>query len=181
MSSQSLIPLSLSISQPSPSLSPPTVLLTLANTSPDVPVTLLTWSSPLDTLALQLGLIQVSSPSNPDNKIDFPQLMIKRAMPPPEDALVTLGPGEKKSREVVLREPIVDGDKLKELAEEGKVGVRVVCGKDKEEEEDGGVVVWVGKKREEVSPEEVAMLGRGKEAKRWKVESEVFGMKVEGA
>lgn len=106
--------------------------------------------------------------------------MIKRAMPPPEDALVTLGPGEEKSQEVVLREPIVDGDKLKELAEEGKVGVRVVCGKDKEEEE-GGVVVWVGKKREEVSPEEVAMLGWGKEAKRWKVESEVFGMKVDGA
>lgn len=107
--------------------------------------------------------------------------MINRAMPPPKDALVTLGPGEEKSQEVVLREPIVDGDKLKELAEGGKVGVRVVCGKDKEEDEESGVVVWVGKKREEVSPEEVEMLGRGKEAKRWKVESEVFGMKVDGA
>ncbi|KAK3343259.1 hypothetical protein B0H65DRAFT_244475 [Neurospora tetraspora] len=179
MSSQSPIPLSLTISQPNATAAPPTLLLTLANTSPDVPITLLTWSSPLDPLALQLGLIHISSPSNSSNKIDFPKLMIKRAMPPPEDALVTLGPGEARSQEVVMREPIVDGDKLLELAEEGKVGVRVVCGK--EDDEESGVVVWVGKKREDVSPEEVELLGRGKEAKRWRVEREVFGMRVNGS
>ncbi|KAK1777214.1 hypothetical protein QBC45DRAFT_331264 [Copromyces sp. CBS 386.78] len=168
--------LSLLITQPDPTASPPTLRLTLRNTSPSVPITLLTWSSPLDPLAIQLGLIQISSPSNPSNKMDFPELMIKRAMPPPEDALVTLGPGEARSQEVVMREPIVNGEKLEELAEEGRVRVRVVCGK--EGDENSGVVVWAGKKREEVSDEEIELLGRGEEAERWRFESEVFAMKV---
>lgn len=178
MPSQLSIPISLTISQPLPSLSPPTLLLTLTNTSPSVPVTLLTWSSPLDPLALQLGLIYISSLSNPSNKLDFPELMIKRAMPPPEDALVTLGPGEERSQELMMREPVVNLAMMKELAEEGKVGVRVICGK--KDDEESGVVVWVGKKREEISDEEIELLGRGKEAERWKIESEVFGMRVGG-
>ncbi|KAK3401387.1 hypothetical protein B0T20DRAFT_347068 [Sordaria brevicollis] len=179
MSASSLIPLSLSISQPTRSLSPPTLLLTLTNTSPSDPITLLTWSSPLDPLALQLGLIHISSPTNPSNKLDFPELMIKRAMPPPEDALVTLGPGEEKRQELVMREPIVNLEMMKEMAEDGKVDVKVVCGR--EDDEDSGVVVWLGKKREEVSEEEVELLGRGEEASRWRVESELFGMRVDGA
>lgn len=99
-------------------------------------------------------------------------------MPPPEDALVTLGPGEEKSQELVMREPIVSLERMKEMAEEGKVGVKVVC--KREEDEESGVVVWLGKKREEVGEKEVEMLGRGEQARRWKVESEVFEMKVDG-
>lgn len=81
----------------------------------------------------------------------------------------------------MLREPIVDGEKLKELAEEGKVRVKVVCGGLEEgDEKDSGVVVWAGKKREEVSDEEIALLGRGEGAERLRVESEVVGMRVDG-
>lgn len=78
-----------------------------------------------------------------------------------------------------MREPIVSLERMKEMAEKGKVDVKVVCGR--EEDEESGVVVWVGKKREEVDEKEVEMLGRGEQVGRWRVESEVFGMRVDGA
>ena len=63
----------------------------------------------------------------------------------------------------------MDMDKLLSAAKESSSGgsaivnVQVICGNfDENEEEDrGGATVWVGKKREDLTAEEVSSLGRG--------------------
>ncbi|KAK0610620.1 hypothetical protein B0T17DRAFT_500634 [Bombardia bombarda] len=174
------------------STSPPTLLLTVLNTSPSVTYTLLTWSSPLDPAALALGLISVRTPA--DNK-PFPiaNIMLKRVVPTSntDDAFVTLAPGESASSEVVFRDPVVDMDGLRTAAlagagagadkcaeggkEEAAVLVQFLSGTDspKEDEDEGGVTVWVGKRREELAKEDLESLGRGGSATRWKIRSEV--------
>ncbi|KAK3320235.1 hypothetical protein B0T19DRAFT_404747 [Cercophora scortea] len=179
------LPLSLSLSQQS--ISPPTLLTTITNTSPSETYTLLTWSSPLDTLALQLGLVAITTPPD-DTPFPTPKIMVKRAMPPPTTSLVTLAPGESASQEVVFREPIVDLEKLREVLDEAgekTVGVQVRCGAAEEKKEEGeeegdkgGVVVWVGKRKEELTSEQLKSLGRDGSAVWWRVKSEVLQFEV---
>ncbi|KAI1424804.1 hypothetical protein F5Y12DRAFT_423104 [Xylaria sp. FL1777] len=83
------------------------------------PVTVFTWNSPLDPLAVQLGLLSFT-PEGKDAPVDIPIIQVRRLMPPGDDAYVTIEPGQTEEREVVLRQPIVPLDKL-----QGKV--RVVC------------------------------------------------------
>ncbi|KAM7197116.1 hypothetical protein V8F33_005775 [Rhypophila sp. PSN 637] len=107
--------LSLSLDQPSTSEPEPAVRITVKNTSIDETYTILKWSSPLDPLALALGLVSVFIPSRedgPGTRFDIPQIMLKRAIPPPEDAFVTLAPGESAFHNIVLRGPAVDMNRL---------------------------------------------------------------------
>lgn len=79
-------------------------------------------------------------------------------------------------------------EKLASLAKEASSGgavvvdVQVVCGKfDEDGEEDrGGATVWVGKRREDLTKEEVSSLGRGggDGAVRWRVKSEVLKLEI---
>lgn len=56
--------LEVSLSQ-APSTGNPSLSVTVKNTHPSTPLTLLTWDSPLDPLALQLGLVSVTPAGAP--------------------------------------------------------------------------------------------------------------------
>ncbi|OJD30460.1 uncharacterized protein BKCO1_6000050 [Diplodia corticola] len=105
------------------STSPPTLTLTLKNTHPSTTLTLLNWESPLDPLALQLGLISVYGGGS-DEPLPLATIQVSRKLPPGRDQLVSLGPGESKSQDVVLREPVVP---LKKVKEAGGKTVKVAC------------------------------------------------------
>lgn len=87
----------------------PSLSISVKNTHPSTAVTLLKWDSPLDSLALQLGLISVTAAGAPA-PIDMPTIQIRRAMPPGADSLVTLQPGESASSVVELRDSFVPED-----------------------------------------------------------------------
>ncbi|KAI0025310.1 hypothetical protein F4780DRAFT_426791 [Xylariomycetidae sp. FL0641] len=123
-------------------LSPPKLTLGVTNTHSD-PVTILSWNSPLDPLALQLGLLSFY-PSGSDKPIEIAAIQIRRKMPPGADALVTIPPGETKEQELELREPIVP---LKQL----KGNVKVVC-------KGEWTSVWPSK-ADDVSAESLEKLG----------------------
>ncbi|KAK3314169.1 hypothetical protein B0H66DRAFT_373048 [Apodospora peruviana] len=176
MTTPESLPISLILSLEQTSATPPTMRLTVTNTSDTETYTLLTWSSPLDPLALALGLVTVAIPS-PDNEkstvpFPIPQIMLRRVMPPPMDAFVTLSPGESASNEVVFRDPVVDMAALVDAAagsaaDPGNVKVFVSAGND--EDEDGGVVVWKGKRKENLMAAQIESLGRDDESVvKWK-------------
>lgn len=115
--------------------------------------------------------------------------MLKRAMPPPIDAFVTLAPGENASQDVAFKDPVVDMGRLVSAAKGASSGaavvdVRVICGRfneDEDEEENrGGASVWVGKRREDLTAEEVSSLGRGggDRVVRWRVRSQVLKLEI---
>ncbi|KAI1480798.1 hypothetical protein F4774DRAFT_377191 [Daldinia eschscholtzii] len=108
----------------SESSSPPKLAVAVTNTHSS-PVAILSWNSPLDPLALQLGLVsfaQVDSDSDSDSysPIQIPTIQIRRKMPPETDALVTIGAGQTREQVLELKDPIVPLEKLR-----GKV--RVAC------------------------------------------------------
>lgn len=116
----SLSALHLTLSQVQPSHIP-TILITLKNTSPSTPYTILTWNSPLDPLLIQLGLLSITLPGSSD-PVDIPQIMIKRRMPPSEEHIVTLEPGEETNRKVEIGERFVAPEQWGHG--KGKVAVR---------------------------------------------------------
>lgn len=96
------------------SSSPPTLAFSVTNNH-DTPLTILRWNTPLDPLAIRLGLVSIT-PEGKSEPIELPTIMLRRVMPPPQDALVTLQPGERREEEVVLKEPIVPLDQLGKTA-----------------------------------------------------------------
>lgn len=97
--------LEVSLSQASATATP-SLSISVKNTHPSTPLTLLKWDSPLDPLALQLGLISVT-PAGASAPLDMPTIKVSRAMPPGADSLVTLQPGESASSVVELRDMFV--------------------------------------------------------------------------
>jgi hypothetical protein len=138
----------LEISLKGTSTAPPKLALSVKNNN-DVTVTLLAWDSPLDTLAIRLGVLKFT-PSGADGPLDLPTIMVNRRMPPSRDALITLGPGEVKEQEFELKEPMVPVEKLK-----GQVNIEI-SGEWR--------AVWE-LKADEVSDEELVALGGEKAAK----------------
>lgn len=102
--------LHVSLSQAS-SKSPPAVSIKVTNNSPS-PVTILSWESPLDQLALPLGLVSIT-PAGASQPLEIDRVMVSRKFPPSDDSLVSLAPGESRENEVVLREQLVPAEKLK--------------------------------------------------------------------
>lgn len=92
-----------------PAAANPSLSVSVKNTHPSTPLTLLTWDSPLDPMALQLGLISVTAAGAPA-PIDMPTIKVSRAMPPGADSLVTLQPGESASSVVEMRDAFVPRD-----------------------------------------------------------------------
>ncbi|KZL79539.1 hypothetical protein CI238_05809 [Colletotrichum incanum] len=96
------------------SSSPPTLALSVTNNH-DAPLTILRWKTPLDPLAIQMGLVSIT-PEGKSEPLEFPTIELRRVMPPPQDDLITLQPGERREQEVVLKEPIVPLDQLGKTA-----------------------------------------------------------------
>ncbi|KAF9870634.1 hypothetical protein CkaCkLH20_11940 [Colletotrichum karsti] len=92
------------------STSPPTLTLSVTNDHTS-PLTILRWNTPLDPVALAVGVLSVT-PEGEDTPLELDLIALKRLMPPPEDDIVTLHPGESREQEVVLREPALPFDKL---------------------------------------------------------------------
>lgn len=101
------------------SSSPPTLALSVTNNH-DAPLTILRWNTPLDPLAIQVGLLSIT-PEGKDEPLEFPTIQLRRVMPPPQQDIVTLQPGERKEQELVLKEPIVP---LDQLGKGGRVAVK---------------------------------------------------------
>ncbi|POS73355.1 hypothetical protein DHEL01_v208264 [Diaporthe helianthi] len=93
------------------SKSPPTVSIKVTNNSPS-PVTILSWESPLDQLALSLGLFSIT-PSGASEPLEIDRVMVSRKTPPSDGSLISLGPGESRENQVVLKEILVPIEKLK--------------------------------------------------------------------
>lgn len=149
----SLSDLHLTVSQVKPA-SHPTLLITLENTNPKVPITILTWNSPLDALLIQLGLV-IITPSGSSTPLDIPTIMVKRRMPPPENSLVTVEPGEEVSRRVEIGERFVAPAQWREDGSRGGPKVQLK-GK--------WTAVWPGvRKQELVGTGRLETLGYGGE------------------
>jgi hypothetical protein len=86
------------------SRNPPTLLVTLKNTSPDTPYTLLKWDTPLDSSALSTGVFLVVDDAN-GKEVQHDVLQINRKMPPPQEEMVTVPPGTEEEREVEFTKP----------------------------------------------------------------------------
>ncbi|KAJ8129534.1 hypothetical protein O1611_g4094 [Lasiodiplodia mahajangana] len=82
------------------------ILISLTNTHPSIPVTILKWNSPLDPAALQLGLVCII-PAGTSQPIHIDAIKISRLMPPSANSLITLFPGERATNTLELHGPIV--------------------------------------------------------------------------
>ncbi|KAL8383451.1 hypothetical protein RB595_010582 [Gaeumannomyces hyphopodioides] len=100
--------LTVSVSQSA--TSPPTLAVKVVNGN-DVPVTVLTWDSPLDPAALSLGVVHIT-PAGAAAPLELPTIMFRRLMPPAPESLVTIEPGAAVEREMVLKDEVVPADKL---------------------------------------------------------------------
>jgi hypothetical protein len=82
------------------SRNPPSLLVTLKNTSPDTPYTLLKWGTPLDAQALNLGLFKMVDGEG--KEVVQHSIKVSRLMPPSREDLVTVAPGTEEATEVVF-------------------------------------------------------------------------------
>ncbi|KAI0008994.1 hypothetical protein F4779DRAFT_411716 [Xylariaceae sp. FL0662B] len=92
------------------SSSPPKLAIGVTNTLSE-PVTILSWNSPLDPLALQLGLLSFI-PAGSDGPVEIPKIQVRRQMPPGRESFMKIEAGQTKEQELELREPIVPLEKL---------------------------------------------------------------------
>ncbi|KAI0185328.1 hypothetical protein EV127DRAFT_412286 [Xylaria flabelliformis] len=152
MSDQVLSALKVSVQQASSS--PPKLKIGVTNTHSG-PVTVFTWNSPLDPLAVQLGLLSFT-PEGKDT-VNIPTIQVRRLMPPGDDAYVTIEPGQTEEREVLLKKPMVPIDEL-----QGRV--KVVC-------KGEWKAVWPSKK-EDISAESLKNTGADDSALKGNFESE---------
>ena len=144
---------------------PLTIALKVMNTGTE-PVTILTWESPLDVLALQLGLLSIT-PSGASSPLDLPRIQLRRKAPPDEDQLVTLEAGQSEEREIALKEPIISSN---DLAGDGKGKAKVKC-------RGRWMSVWPVK-RNGVSDEALELMGLSDEALSGDFESEVVELDI---
>ena len=92
------------------SSSPPIISVKVTNTNTE-PVTVLSYASPLDGLALQLGLLSIT-PEGAKAPLDIAKVQVRRKWPPGADALITIDAGRSQEQEIELREPIVSMESL---------------------------------------------------------------------
>ena len=144
MADNDYLPPQLTVTLSQAASSTPGVIIKVANTGKS-PVTILTWESPLDPLAVQLGLLTLT-PAGAEEPLDIATIKVSRQLPPDEESLVSLAPGESRENEVVFKEPVVPLDQFK-----GKVAV--VC-------KGRWMSVWSAK-RGDLSAETIGKLGAG--------------------
>jgi hypothetical protein len=131
----SATPLQFTLSQTTKS--PPTLLITLKNTHPTTTFTILKWGTPLDASALNTGVFQLTDAETHTN-VPIDVLMINRKMPPGEESLLEIKPGEECEKEVVFDKPWMPSKKPAKyvVKAEGEIeGVWEKAAKDITEEE----------------------------------------------
>ncbi|KOS21297.1 Altered inheritance of mitochondria protein 32 [Escovopsis weberi] len=131
----------LAISLQQASVLPPIIRATITNINP-YPVTLATYGSPLDSMALAVG-VPFMIPEGASDPLEYPTIKLKRAWPPSGDAVVGIAAGESVSRDIELKHPPLNLESLK--GQQVTVGVKGrwmgVLGKAKE---DVGAEDWEG-------------------------------------
>ncbi|GME23960.1 hypothetical protein GTA08_BOTSDO13883 [Neofusicoccum parvum] len=107
------------------STSPPTLTARVTNTHPSTPLTLLTWDTPLDPLALRLGLATVTfGAAGDDEVLAIPVVQVRRKLPPAADAVVVVEPaGGWAEQEFVLEEPVLDVGRIRGGGGRARVGL----------------------------------------------------------
>ncbi|KAI5364799.1 hypothetical protein Slin14017_G046890 [Septoria linicola] len=86
---------------------PRTIKATIRNTSPSTTYTFLRWDTVIDNVnPLAKGTLVLSRTST-GQVVEGPGVMINRAMPPPREDLVELGPGNHVSTDVAMKGPWV--------------------------------------------------------------------------
>lgn len=83
---------------------PPTLRVTLKNDSPDTTYTLLKWGTPLDDAALNTGVFKITD-DHSGAEVEQLIMQIRRRMPPGQDQLAGVQPGEEESVDVVFNRP----------------------------------------------------------------------------
>lgn len=90
----------LEVSLKQTSSSPATIQVSVTNKN-DYPVTVLSYDSPLDTMALKLGLVSIT-PAGASKALTLPKVAVRRMMPPPDDALIPIAAGESVTKDIVF-------------------------------------------------------------------------------
>ncbi|KAF7543437.1 hypothetical protein G7Z17_g10739 [Cylindrodendrum hubeiense] len=124
------------------STSPPTIIVHVTNTNSD-PVTFLSYGSPLDGLALQLGLLSIT-PDGASTSLEVPTLEVQRKWPPDAESLITFAPGESQQQDIVIKNTVVPPDDI------GAKAIVQLTGK--------WQAVW-GKAKEDISKEAIEKAG----------------------
>jgi len=83
--------------------------VTLENKSPTQTYSVLTWDTPLDPQAMNLGALTLEDVESGD-AIPGPGMKINRQMPPPRDAVVEVRPQSSTTRDVNLGLPWIPSD-----------------------------------------------------------------------
>jgi hypothetical protein len=89
----------------------PVLLRTSVKNNNDVPVTILSYGSPLDALAIQLGTLYIT-PKDESAPLEILQIEASRLWPPADDALIEIAPGSTAFWESTLQEPVVPMDRI---------------------------------------------------------------------
>ncbi|KAI1396680.1 hypothetical protein F4819DRAFT_474574 [Hypoxylon fuscum] len=145
------------------SSSPPTLAIAVTNAHAG-PVTILRWDSPLDPLALQLGVVSLARGGSDGGPVDIPTVQVRRMMPPGPDALVTVAAGQTREQLLELREPMVPLRALRGTS------VRVACRGE-----------WTGvwpREADAVSAEALGKAGASEDAQKGRFESEAVEIEL---
>lgn len=118
-SSDPISGLKVSLEQAGSAAAPLTIVATVTNTN-DKPVTVLEYDSPLDSLALQLGLLKIT-PEGATEPMELPIIQFRRVWPPSKDSLITIPAGGSAKNEIPLKEPLIKPQDLS-----GKPSVKLV-------------------------------------------------------
>lgn len=99
-----------------------TVACSIRNTNADHTITFLSWDTPFDPSAVNLGVLTLKD-AETGAEIPSPGMQIRRMMPPPRDVLVEIAPGSSSERELDLSSPWIPTDGKKY-----QVGVKGIWG-----------------------------------------------------
>jgi hypothetical protein len=105
--------LSVSLTQTSRA-EPVTITITVTNSN-DHPVTILDYASPLDSLALWIGILSIR-PTGQSSPIDIDTIQLKRLWPPSRDSLTEIPAGSSKEGRIEIDPTITRREELKDGA-----------------------------------------------------------------
>jgi hypothetical protein len=89
--------------------SPSVLKVTVENKSQSQTFSLLTWNTPLDEQALNIGALTLEDAES-GKPVPGPQMKVNRKLPPPRDAVLEVSPQSTVSREVNLSFPWIPKD-----------------------------------------------------------------------
>jgi hypothetical protein len=89
--------------------SPSVLKVTVENKSQSQTFSLLTWNTPLDEQALNIGALTLED-AETGKAVPGPQMKVNRKLPPPRDAVLEVSPQSTASREVNLSFPWIPKD-----------------------------------------------------------------------